>query len=173
MQQIKENLNLPQAYTHHDTKLLRHIFAATEMFEDDTFCICMEQTYDLILDELLVTPIDLFVRPVVSIESITYHDEDDVQQTVDSATYRLSTARRQVYLAPNTDWPSHNGERESVVITFKAGVPTIEQVPRMYQQGISFAVGAFFADPLDDRQADQWKTAYTNIVHRFFHEKEI
>ena len=173
---VKQNLNLPTDYTQHDAKLNDLILAATDRFENDTSRICMAQTFELLIDELAPYgqgPIDLYKRPIQSVESITYLDADGESHTVDDTQYVLSKARRQVFLAAGGAWPETMRQRESVAITFVAGVTEQSQVPRLYRQAISLAVGAWFTDPTDESQRNQWENAYESIVRRFIHEKEI
>ena len=171
--EIKQRLNLPTAYVHHDAKLEDLLFAATEQFEADTDRVCLLQTFELLLDQFpLSEPIDLYKRPIQAIDSITYLDRDGAVQTVDPAVYKLSTARRQVYLASGQQWPSVTPARESVVITFQAGEADAERVPREYRQAIALQVGSWFVDPADEKARDKFLTSYHQIIQRLITTKD-
>lgn len=176
VREIKQNLNLPLSFDHHDPKISDYIHAATDQFESDTDRVCMEQTFEMLIDGFPMgyeEPIDLMKRPVTSVTSFTYHDNDNALQTLDPSIYYLSTARRSITLAHEQKWPDFSAYTESIVITFVCGLPSATQVPRMYRQAISLQVGAWFIDPTDSNQADQWRRAYTNLIQRLLQEKEI
>ena len=171
--EVKQQLNLPVDFEHHDEKLIDYIGAATERFESDTDCVCIDSVFALYLDYLPDEPINLYKRPVTSIESIECYDADGVPFSVDPAVYRLSTARRQVSTAPGQTWPAYETGNEAVKISFRAGAASPLSVPRLWRQAVSLGVGNWFLDPTDARARDQWKTSYDAIARRFMSVNEI
>ena len=158
----------------HDSKLLELITAATEQFESDTDRVCIEQTFALSLHRFEQPYIDLYKRPITSVESITYIDSDGDEQTVDADVYKLSKARRQIQLNGGQQWPStYFSGPDSVVVTFTAGVTEPKQVSRLYVQAISLLVGAWFLDPADEAQRDPWRTAYHRLLMKLQQEKQV
>ena len=171
---VKQRLNLPLAYAHHDAKLIELVTAATEQFESDTDRVCMEQTFALSFPGFTAFPIDLFKRPVFAVNQITYIDDDGASQTLDPAEYKLSTARRQVRLLGGPPWPNvSRSVGDAVTIEFVAGVPEQSQVPRLYVQAITLLVGAWFLDPVDEKARDPWKTSYHRLLMKLQQEKQV
>lgn len=88
------------------------------------------QTWELTLDEFPPSEIAIAVLPLVSVESITYDDEDGNEQTVDEADYFVDNAGTEFgWIIPVEDfeWPATLGAANSVRIRFIAGYVDIEQ----------------------------------------------
>jgi uncharacterized phiE125 gp8 family phage protein len=76
--------------------------------------------------------IQIPLPPLIEVESIKYYDGDDVQQTIDVATYDVVGAgdRGFVALKNNQSWPSTYCRPEPVTIRFRAGyVDTADSPP--------------------------------------------
>lgn len=100
------------------------IQAARKRVERGTELALITQTVEVKLDRFWgAWALDLPLPPLQEVVSITYLDEDGTLQTLDPATYRVSTHRRpgRVWLASGAAWPATKDEREAVTITYKAG----------------------------------------------------
>lgn len=65
------------------------------------------------------TGIHLQCPPIVDVVSVKYLDDADIEQTVDPSVYRL--AGRDVWLAPDQDWPEVGCFPDAVRIRYRAG----------------------------------------------------
>jgi uncharacterized phiE125 gp8 family phage protein len=100
------------------------ISAARKRIERGTELALITQTVEVKLDRFWGgCAIELPMPPLQEVVSVTYLDADGAPQTLDPATYVVSTHRRpgRVWLAFGKSWPATRNEREAVTITFKAG----------------------------------------------------
>ena len=133
--------------TTHDTKLNRFLQAAREKLEDDSGMACVTQTYTVSMTEFPVDGVvDIAIRPIQSITSITYYDSADAQQTLATTEYVLDTQRREVRLAYNKSWPVITPRHNGIVITLQAGFGTAANVPAIMKQAILLLTGNAFAN---------------------------
>lgn len=82
---------------------------------------------------------DMELAPkLVSVESITYTDDDGATQTLSTDVYQVVTSEivGKVVLSHGESWPAHQVFPESVMVTYTAGFtvvpPSIEQAILMY-----------------------------------------
>jgi uncharacterized phiE125 gp8 family phage protein len=82
---------------------------------------------------------------LVSVESITYLDDDGAEQTLAASVYQVitSTMVGKVILAYDQSWPSHRAQSDSVTVTYTAGFAT---VPVDLEQAILMYVGHLYAN---------------------------
>lgn len=123
-----------------DTTIARLIKAATGAIDGPYgIGICLvEQTWELTLDRFpLVFQLPLY--PVLSVESITYIDENGDEQTLAASVYRVDTHSNpaRITLAWNQTWPSARLLANAVTVTFKAGyAPDEASSPTDYRANI-------------------------------------
>lgn len=84
--------------------------------------------------------------PLVSVDSITYYDLDDVEQTLDSAVYRAVTLGHygSVHLKYGQDWPATYSRPDAVTVTYTAGYGDAAAVPAVLKQGIMMRVAHWY-----------------------------
>jgi len=71
------------------------------------------------------------LAPVLTVESVTYFDGENAQQTLAASVYGLFSDARGPYvgLKPDQSWPGSYSRRDAVSVTFKAGYATTPAVP--------------------------------------------
>ena len=165
--EAKAKLNLSAADDTHDAEIQRAITAATEQVEQDTGIAAITQTFVEYRNEFCGDAIQLHRRPVQSITSVTYAN-DDGTQTLATSVYGFDQPRRQVYLKSGQTWPSTIDEQNAVAVTFVAGFGLVaDNVPRLIQEAILLQVGAWFYDPAMEMPGrDAWSNAYERIICR-------
>lgn len=96
-------------------------------------------------------PADRCIRvpllPIQSITTIKYYDADDVEQTFDSAKYRLLTDKLGAYveLKDSESWPSTKSRGDAMTVTYVAGYGNKgSDVPPAIRQAILMMVGHFY-----------------------------
>lgn len=137
-----------------DTYVTRLITAARQQFEEDTrYIVTDSQTWELHLDKFPNEEILLPLRPLLTVTSVQYYDEDDAQQTWNSSNYYtdlVSTKGRVVY-KDSTSYPDTiPGRPNAVTVTFTAGLSTPStDCPEDIRQAILLLVSHFY----ENRQA--------------------
>ena len=163
--EAKRKLRLTVSDTTHDSELLRHIESATEIFERDTDTAVISQTFLHYEDQFPTTGKELHLsqRPVQSITSVKYQDDDDVQQTLATTEYVFDPRRRTIRLAVDKTWPSITSQKDAIEVTYVAGFGTgPENVMRMVQEGILCKVAELFYG--NSPEAMKYMQAYDSIV---------
>ena len=110
-------------HTADDRLLGAMIVAARTEAEHETGVRCVSQTLEQVLDGFS-DRMDLDVKPVRSIVSIKYLDNDGVEQTLDPAVYDLieEALPPRVVLKSGQSWPSTDNADDAVRIRFIAGL---------------------------------------------------
>jgi uncharacterized phiE125 gp8 family phage protein len=162
--ECKDHLELAASDTTHETKLQRFLEAARERVESDTNYAMISQTYTLSLDEFPKTDIEIPIRPLSSVSSITYYDEDNAQQTLSTDVYAVDLSRRIVHLKYDKEWPETVETRNAVTVTFHAGYGSASAVPRLFKQLILLQVALSFEDRGDLTKRTHWETAYERLL---------
>jgi uncharacterized phiE125 gp8 family phage protein len=107
-----------------DDVVLALVAAARKRVERGTELALLTQTVEVKLDGFWGScAIELPMPPLQEVVSVKYLDPAGAEQTLDPATYVVSTHRRpgRVWLAHGKSWPATKDEREAVTVTFKAG----------------------------------------------------
>lgn len=145
--EARDQVEVAATDTAHTTKLTRYIASAREQVESDTGYAMITQTFTLTMSEFPSDGwIHIPVRPISSITSITYYDENDSQQPLATTVYGLDQGRRAVYLKANQYWPSINGQNNGIEITFVAGYGSADNVPAALKQLVLCKVAEQFFD---------------------------
>lgn len=90
--------------------------------------------------------------PIASVDSITYYDTDDTEQTVDPADYRVVTKHSvsRVYPAFSGEWPKDcNNEIGSVTVTVTYDDPASDRRIASIKSAILLIVGALYENRED------------------------
>ncbi len=128
------------------------IDSATEYYETVTRRALITQTWTLKLNGFTSCPIELTRAPVISVSSIKYQDEYDVEQTLSTDVYAVDTDSEpgRVFLKFNQSYPATLGEINAVTITYTAGYgAAATDVPEEYRSTIRLLVSGSYENRLD------------------------
>lgn len=167
--EAKQNLRLSQTDTTHDDDVTDSIDAAVELVEQDCDRCIIDQTFELWMDCFPggSQSIQLSQKPIQSITSIEYLDEDAATQSIDPATYALDAGRRQIYLLSGESWPSALVQQNAVTLTYVCGYGTTSgEGPRLFKKAVLLLVGMWFYDPAGERKSNNYDSAYDSIIQR-------
>ncbi|EAQ34477.1 hypothetical protein NB311A_12067 [Nitrobacter sp. Nb-311A] len=117
------------------------------------------------------------LAPVLSVDSITYFDGENAQQTLDTSVYALFSDARGPYvgLKPDQSWPGSYSRRDAVSVTFKAGyattpaegeTPAQSTVPEPIKLAIILQVKLNY-DPLEPAVRESYQRAIDALVAPF------
>lgn len=86
------------------------------------------------------------LAPVTAIDSVSYFDAGNVQQTLDTGVYDLFADARGAYvtLRPGQSWPATFRRTDAVSVTFTAGYGAAADVPEPICQAILLIVQRLF-----------------------------
>lgn len=118
-------------------KLTMCLQAAREWVENATGVLLVQRevtAYAPIFADYLVLP----HRPVQSITSVKYYDEDNALQTASTALYGLHANIDSVYRVDGQDWPDTFTRPDAVQVTYQAGYASGS--PVNYQANIPAAL---------------------------------
>lgn len=109
--------------TDDDTDLTMMIADARDMCEHETGRSIAASTWEIKLDAFPEGEIQLFHPPVLTIESVTYIDENGATQTLASSAYALDNYIEPgwVLRAHNTEWPATLDTANAVTVRYTAG----------------------------------------------------
>lgn len=125
--QVKDEIGLRSANTAHDTKLARHIKAATEWVEQHSRRNLVQRVWDSYFDRFPSNngPIMLPKAPLISVEHIKYTDVTQSPELVTVATsvytFEPTEDAGVVYLQYNQSWPAASKVRNAVTVRFTSG----------------------------------------------------
>lgn len=134
-----------------DTYLEVLIEAATEYIEGYLNKALMTQTWVLTTDMWPARHrIFLPKAPLQSVSTVKYLDSAGVQQTVDSAEWRVSGTNPGI-LEPEDgySWPGHQYVTGSIEITFVCGYASADVIPSVVKYGVMKAATDMFESPQD------------------------
>ena len=117
-----------------DTLIERLIKAARVFVETNTRRGLIEQIVEIQLDEFPsdgALPLHV-IAPLISVESVSYYDADDTDQTLASSSYYVDDVREPgaIYLAAGEFWPTTTARPDAVRVLVKIGYgATADTVP--------------------------------------------
>ena len=167
--EVKKHLEIADADNSHDQHLSALIQTARELVEHDTQTILATGTFTLTLDDFPdEDEIELLIKPVSSVTSITYLDTAGASQTWSSSNYVLDTTRPtvEIRLAYDKTWPITRGEPNAVTITFVAGYASAAVVERKFKQMMLLDIARSFQDR-EGWEAPKDNSAYERLAARF------
>lgn len=143
----KKHLEIPDAATVHDGYIATLIESARETVEDDTGLIIPQSTCVMYWDtwpEEFVLP----VRPVSSITTVKYYDNDGTLQTWSSSNYTLDTSRVEpvIFYAYNVSTPTIRSIENAIQVTFVAGYASQATVPEKVRTAVLVKMAQLFTD---------------------------
>lgn len=153
LSEARRQCGLSDDNTYHDNLLARLITAAREAVENDTGLVCYTGEFKIKLTDWPAQDIELPVRPVTAVTSITYIDSGGTTTTWSAADYVLDTFTviPAIRLAYTASWPATRGDVNGIIITFTAGYASVAAIP----QGLKWLVQLkLHANFLDEQQED-------------------
>lgn len=134
--------------TEEDATLTALIAAATAFVESYTGRSLMPQTWELALDAF-EDSILLSRGPVTGIESVTYFDLDEVEQTLSASAYALDDVSDPQWLVRATDasWPAVASGVNNVSIRFTAGYAEDAAELALAKQAMLMLIVQWFDNP--------------------------
>lgn len=159
--QLRAQLNIPDTDTTHDTQLAFLANVAREQIEVDTGRYVTSQTWRIKLPHFL--EFQFCQRPVTAIDSITYFDSSNTQQTLAASSYELDTGRDHLILHSP---PITYDRFDAVTVNYSVGgFATTEAVPYLYKHACLLLVAHYFENPdMMVSVAHQGMTAYHRII---------
>lgn len=122
-------------HTDEDTYITALVSTATAAVEEMSGLALITQTWSLSQNGA-VDRVYLPTTPVQSIDSITYYDRDEVQQTGTVANFHLFSDIYRAWVEPkdNQDWPDVFDRPDALTISFVAGYGAASDVPSELKQ---------------------------------------
>src|SRR5687768_4081901 len=142
-------LHLRQDETADDALITNLIVAARQHVENVTCRSLITQTWRLFRDTfpLYGGAIRLGRSPVISVVSLKYYDEAEVEQTLASSEYDVDLSTGEVALGYGLTWPTVLYRRNAVTVEFTAGYgATAASVPGPFKAAILLVVGDLYAN---------------------------
>jgi uncharacterized phiE125 gp8 family phage protein len=117
------------------------------------------------------------LAPVLSVDSITYFDGENAQQTLDTSVYALFADTLGPYVGskPDQSWPGSYSRRDAISVTFKAGYATTQAqgetpaqstVPEPIKLAMILQVKLNY-DPLEPAVRESYQRAIDALVAPF------
>lgn len=123
--ECKAQASLAADVTDFDADFDRWIAAARDLFEQQAEITLLVQTWEVVLNQFPVggEPLELFMPPVRSIESIRYVDMNGATQTFATDDFQkdLQTFPATVFPPWGFPWPIPRIQPRAVAVTFRAG----------------------------------------------------
>ena len=145
--EAKTHLRIDSSFSDDDTYIGTLIDVATLAAENYTNLALMQQTWYLDIDSFP----DYFyllkgTLERVTVNSITYKDEDNVTQTLAASNYVAdgSIKPARIYFTPDATIPSTYDVPNAVTVDFTLGFTTSDDVPAPIKQAILLTIGRFY-----------------------------
>jgi uncharacterized phiE125 gp8 family phage protein len=162
--EVKRQLFLAESDTSQDAELVNRIQAAREKWESDTDTYLLTQTLSVTAEAFAGREIELSGRPIQSITSIQYYDENDTLRTFSNSLYSFNVTEREIELKWNETWPVTAIRWDAVKITYVAGYTSIAAVPAIYKQSMLHFVTYLHYGNRGDNDRPNDLRAYENLV---------
>ena len=145
---MRAHCQFADSYTYHDDEFRGLIQAAREQWEADTGLVCLSSTWAVKLDEWWESDdgLQLPIRPVSAVSSVTYLDVSGSSQTWASSNYSLDLYRTSptIWYAYNVTTPSLYTVPSAVTVTFTAGYSTAVDVPASWRLAVKLLAHHWF-----------------------------
>lgn len=150
---VQEPLSVSEAKAHlridhgdEDAYVGHLIQVAREFVETDAELSLMPQTLTLYLDEFEGDEIYIRRPPIVSVDSITYYDSNNTQQTLSTSVYQtdLVGVPPEISLKFGQVWPIVYDRENAIAITCTAGYTSAANVPAIVKQAMLMLIGHWY-----------------------------
>jgi uncharacterized phiE125 gp8 family phage protein len=165
--EAKRQLFLAESDTSQDAELVNRIQAAREQWEHDTDTVMLTQTLFVTAEAFAGREIELSGRPIQSITSIQYYDENDTLQTLSSSLYSFNATEREIELKWNETWPVTSIRWDAVKVTYVAGGTSVAAIPAIAKQAMLLLVAYYHYSNRGDNDRPNDLRAYEALVRRF------
>jgi uncharacterized phiE125 gp8 family phage protein len=129
-----------------DSIIRGFIEAATEWVENATDRQLITASYAFSFAEVPDEELELPKSPLVSVDSVTYIDADDEEQTLDPSAYRVTTNTTPGEIV-FIDSPDSLADRtDAITVNYTAGYGDPEDVPYLLQMAILQLVGTWYSN---------------------------
>lgn len=170
---LRAQVRAPSANTIEDTLLTDKLAAARSHLERTLNIAIGAQAYELVLDCWPSASIELLPAPLQSVESITYYDTDNAEQTLSTDVYGVATHIRPgfVYLKQDQSWPDIYARPDAIKVAFTAGyeAATDWPLPAAIRQWLLHLVTWQFENRGDkdrpERLTDPWEQASKSLAN--------
>lgn len=140
-------LHLRVTHNQEDAMITAMIAEARAYCENITGRALMPQTWQKTYDNF-PQAIELAVRPVISVESVSYTDDSNTLQTLTPHSYQLDNASndRPAWVVPAIGyaWPVTSHSINSVIITYRAGYASAAEVPEALRRWMLLQIGTWY-----------------------------
>jgi uncharacterized phiE125 gp8 family phage protein len=165
--EVKRQLFLAESDTSQDAELVSRIQAAREQWEHDTDTVMLTQTLFVTAEAFAGREIELSGRPIQSITSIQYYDENDTLRTFSSSLYSFNATEREIELKWNETWPVTSIRWDAVKVTYVAGNTSVAAIPAIAKQAMLLLVAYHHYGNRGDNDRPNDLRAYEALVRRF------
>ena len=165
--EAKRQLFLSESDTSQDAELTNRIQAAREQWEHDTDSILFTRTLSVTSEQFAGREIELESRPVASITTLTYYDENDASQTFSASKYSLDVAEGVIELKWNESWPVTSIRWDAITITYVAGYATVATIPTIAKQAMLLLIAYYHYSNRGDNDRPNDQRAYEALVRKF------
>lgn len=167
LEEAKRHVFIAASDNAFDQEIILAIQAAREQWESDTDTATIERTVSVTLDYFSGQIIDLLMRPMQSVTSIVYYDQNDALQTLPTSIYYVDTPSRAVRLVENESWPTTAIRWDAVKITYIIGDASRESVPAIAKQAMLLLIGYYLMQNKGDNDRPNDLRAYEALVNKF------
>jgi uncharacterized phiE125 gp8 family phage protein len=157
LEQVKAHLRVAGADD--DDLIGIYLDAAIAEVEHRTGRALMSQTWRL-SEEAFPCELVLARVPVLNVASLTYIDQEGIQQTLADTEYKLDNSdyygMARIRPAYGKNWPSTRSQPNAVQVDFEVGYEDAEAVPAAIRSWIMLQVGAMY----ENREAESTVQTY-------------
>ena len=141
--QAKEHLRI--THSDDDTYIEAINLAASEWCEEFQNRVYVQRE---VIDYLDKFPTEIRPRksPLISVDSITYYDDNGTLQTLANTVYDVGIYKEpgRIALAYNQEWPSTRAMINAVIVTYQAGWAARANIPEEIKHAVKLMVGHLY-----------------------------
>lgn len=180
LEEIKEHLNVT---SNDDDNKIDGLITAARLYMEETLGITfMEQGFTLVYDHAELKPLigrywsppvdrALYLPrpPLLTVDEVSYVDQDGVSQTWDDALYGVDASNipGRLYPAYNECWPDMRCQRQALTIEYTAGHENPEDIPKTWIQALKLLITHWYENPSMTSEVDIKYTpmAFQSLAH--------
>lgn len=140
--EVREHLNLDDDVS--PTLLSAFITAARQRAESFAELVFVQRNFGFYIDGFTSKEIRIPIAPLKSVVSVKYYDTNNVEQTLDPASYYVDSVSRIGRIVAVDCWPDTFPRPNAVTITVTAGYGTADDVPQVLKQAMLLMVGDMY-----------------------------
>jgi uncharacterized phiE125 gp8 family phage protein len=167
LEEAKKHVFIADSDNSFDQELIFAIQAAREQWESDTDTATISRTVSVTLDYFSGQVIELLMRPMRSVTSVVYYDQNDAIQTLSTDIYHVDLPGRAIRLVENESWPTTAIRWDAVTITYVIGEASRAAVPAVAKQAMLLLIGYYTMQNKGDNDRPYDLRAYESLVNKF------